>query len=79
MHAFKETVTAKKTTESGSAEKPSRGAEGWATAGVVLVVDDESSIVASLEKIFNREGLTVMSATDGDAALVILHRNRMDG
>ncbi len=77
MHAFKETVTAKKTTESGSAEKPSRGAEGWATAGVVLVVDDESSIVASLEKIFNREGLTVMTATDGDAALEILRRNRV--
>ncbi len=41
----------------------------------VLVVDDESSIVASLEKIFRREGIPVMTASDGVTALNILREH----
>ncbi len=34
-------------------------------SGIVLVVDDEPAIVESLTKIFRREGLSVLAATDG--------------
>jgi two-component system response regulator HydG len=46
-------------------------------AGVVLVVDDEPSIVESLTKIFRREGLTVMAATDGTTGLDLLRKHRI--
>jgi len=46
-------------------------------AGIVLVVDDEGSIVESLDKIFKREGLHVLTATDGNAALDILRKHRV--
>ncbi len=52
-------------------------AEGWDPARVVLVVDDEAAIVESLEKIFKREGLTVLTATDGQAGLDLLRRHRV--
>ena len=46
-------------------------------AGVVLVVDDEPSIVESLTKIFRREGLTVLAATDGNTGLDLLRKHRI--
>jgi two-component system response regulator HydG len=45
--------------------------------GIVLVVDDEPAIVESLTKIFKREGLTVLSATDGTAGLDVLRKHRV--
>jgi two-component system response regulator HydG len=45
--------------------------------GTVLVVDDEPSIVESLTKIFVREGLSVLAATDGTAAIEILRKHRV--
>jgi two-component system response regulator HydG len=48
-----------------------------ADAGIVLVVDDEPAIVESLTKIFKREGLTVLSATDGTAGLDVLRKHRV--
>jgi two-component system, NtrC family, response regulator HydG len=52
-------------------------ADGKGDAGIVLVVDDEPSIVESLTKIFKREGMTVLSATDGNAGLDVLRRHRV--
>jgi two-component system response regulator HydG len=49
----------------------------WDPSRVVLVVDDEPAIVESLGKIFKREGLTVLSATDGNAGLELLRRHRV--
>jgi two-component system response regulator HydG len=46
-------------------------------AGIVLVVDDEAAIVESLTKIFRREGMTVLSATDGMAGLDLLRKHRV--
>jgi two-component system response regulator HydG len=55
------------------ASEATRSAEG----GIVLVVDDEPAIVESLTKIFKREGLTVLSATDGTAGLDVLRKHRV--
>src|ERR1700689_4651904 len=46
-------------------------------SGIVLVVDDEPAIVESLTKIFRREGLTVLAATDGTAGLDLLRKHRI--
>jgi two-component system response regulator HydG len=43
----------------------------------VLIVDDEKSIVESLGKIFEREGIAVLSAYDGHAALDLLRKHRV--
>src|SRR5687768_9194593 len=43
----------------------------------VLVVDDERGIVESLGKIFEREGITVLTATDGAAGLDVLRKHRV--
>ena len=48
-----------------------------ADGGIVLVVDDEPAIVESLIKIFKREGMTVLSATDGTTGLDVLRRHRV--
>jgi len=48
-----------------------------ADAGIVLVVDDEPAIVESLTKIFRREGLNVLSATDGNGGLDLLRKHRV--
>ncbi|MEO7735002.1 MAG: sigma-54 dependent transcriptional regulator, partial [Kofleriaceae bacterium] len=48
-----------------------------ADAGIVLVVDDEPAIVESLTKIFKREGMTVLSATDGTTGLDVLRKHRV--
>ena len=45
--------------------------------GIVLVVDDEPAIVESLTKIFRREGLNVLAATDGNAGLDLLRKHRV--
>ncbi len=48
-----------------------------AVGPIVLVVDDEKSIVESLAKIFERESIAVVSAHDGPSALEILRRQRI--
>ncbi|HTM21108.1 MAG TPA: sigma-54 dependent transcriptional regulator [Kofleriaceae bacterium] len=55
-------------------DDPSPGVEPTAT---VLIVDDEPGIVESLTKIFQREGLHVLTATDGAAGLELLRRHRV--
>ncbi len=45
--------------------------------GIVLVVDDEPAIVESLTKIFKREGMQVLCATDGTAGLDLLRKHRV--
>src|SRR5689334_11707438 len=54
-------------------EHEARAADG----GIVLVVDDEPAIVESLTKIFKREGLSVLSATDGTTGLDALRKHRV--
>ncbi|HUH02766.1 MAG TPA: sigma-54 dependent transcriptional regulator [Kofleriaceae bacterium] len=44
---------------------------------MVLIVDDEQGIVESLAKIFKREGLQVLSATDGQTGLELLRKHRV--
>jgi len=56
-------------------DAPDPGA--WDPSRVVLVVDDEPGIVESLSKIFKREGLTVLTATDGTSGLELLRRHRV--
>jgi len=61
-------------------DEPVRGAGGataWDPANVVLVVDDEQGIVDSLTKIFKREGLHVLTATDGNVGLDLLRKHRV--
>ncbi len=48
-----------------------------ADSGIVLVVDDEPAIVESLTKIFRREGLNVLAATDGNTGLDLLRKHRV--
>ena len=43
----------------------------------VLVVDDEPSNVTSLQKIFQREGMRVLTADGGKAALELVRRHRV--
>ncbi len=59
------------------ASEPNELRAAPADAGVVLVVDDEPAIVESLTKIFRRESLHVLSATDSTTALDILRRHRV--
>ena len=44
----------------------------------LLVVDDEASNLESLERIFAREGLTVLAAKDGKDALEVVRKRRVD-
>jgi two-component system response regulator HydG len=63
-----------------AAEAPGRsgaGDTGWDPARAILVVDDEPAIVESLEKIFRREGLSVLTATDGSVGLELLRKHRV--
>jgi two-component system, NtrC family, response regulator HydG len=62
---------------SASDTEPTALREIPADAGIVLVVDDEPAIVESLTKIFRRESLNVLSATDGNTALDILRKHRV--
>ncbi|WP_096058356.1 sigma-54-dependent transcriptional regulator [Haliangium ochraceum] len=54
-----------------------RGQQLWDPSKVVLVVDDESGIVDSLTKIFQREGLRVLGASDGAEGLELLRKHRV--
>src|SRR5690348_6909836 len=60
-----------------SDDRPADPVVASADAGVVLVVDDEPAIVESLTKIFKREGLHVLGATDGTAGLELLRKHRV--
>ncbi len=51
--------------------------EAPARSSTVLVVDDEASNRESLEKIFQREGLRVLTADSGRAALDVCRRERV--
>jgi two-component system response regulator HydG len=55
----------------------SKAEDPWDPSRVVLVVDDEPAIVESLSKIFKREGLTVLTAVDGNAGLELLRKHRV--
>src|SRR5688572_23107780 len=48
-----------------------------ATDGTVLVVDDEPSNLASLQKILQREGLRVLTAENAKLALELVRRHRI--
>jgi two-component system response regulator HydG len=61
---------------SGMSDEPNPVRE-TSDGGIVLVVDDEAAIVESLSKIFKREGMTVLAATDGDAGLDLLRKHRV--
>jgi two-component system response regulator HydG len=58
----------------GSSPRPGTLAQA---AQTVLIVDDERSILESLGKIFEREGLTVLSAEGGAAGLELLRKHRV--
>jgi two-component system, NtrC family, response regulator HydG len=62
---------------SGTADEPTALKDVPADAGIILIVDDEAPIVESLTKIFRREGLNVLAATDGNSALDILRKHRV--
>ncbi|HEY3804422.1 MAG TPA: sigma-54 dependent transcriptional regulator [Kofleriaceae bacterium] len=58
-------------------DEPTSLKDAPAEGGVILIVDDEPSIVESLTKIFRREGMNVLSATDGTAGLDVLRKQRV--
>src|SRR3569623_1473993 len=58
-------------------DEPTSLKEAPAEGGIVLIVDDEPAIVESLAKIFKREGMHVLSATDGTAGLDLLRKHRV--
>ncbi|HEX3850060.1 MAG TPA: sigma-54 dependent transcriptional regulator, partial [Polyangiaceae bacterium] len=60
---------------SPGSQPPRAGAEGADIT--VLVVDDEASNLASLEKIFQREGMRVFTADGAKAALELVRRHRV--
>ena len=57
---------------SGAARTPA-----WDSHKLVLVVDDEPGILDSLQRIFRREGLEVVTASDAAAGLEVLRRQRV--
>ncbi len=59
---------------SATAAKPPAETPAPASSPAVLVVDDEPGIVDSLQKVFEREGLRVLTARGGGEALEILRR-----
>ncbi|HEX4454304.1 MAG TPA: sigma-54 dependent transcriptional regulator, partial [Kofleriaceae bacterium] len=58
-------------------DEPTSLKDAPAEGGVILIVDDEPSIVESLTKIFRREGMSVLSAPDGTAGLDLLRKHRI--
>ncbi|MBI4508080.1 MAG: sigma-54-dependent Fis family transcriptional regulator [Deltaproteobacteria bacterium] len=50
---------------------------GEAAGQTVLIVDDERGIVESLGKIFEREGISVLTASSGASALDLLRKHRV--
>jgi two-component system response regulator HydG len=63
--------------KSSDSDPQDRGREAGAAVGAVLVVDDEPGILASLSKIFHREGFEVICAPSGTEALDILRKQRV--
>ena len=59
------------------AQDASNAAQAAPDAPTVLVVDDEPSNVASLEKIFQREGMRVLTAESAKAALDLARAHRV--
>ena len=59
--------------EAGTQETPNAAPD----AATILVVDDEPSNVASLEKIFQREGMRVLTADNAKSALDIARAHRV--
>src|SRR5436309_3378641 len=49
-----------------------------AASPLLLVVDDEPSNLESLERIFAREGLQVITAPDGREGLDLIRKRRID-
>ncbi|MFL0414541.1 PAS domain-containing sensor histidine kinase [uncultured Sphingomonas sp.] len=68
VHATGEPVTPRK-----AAAKP-RPAELWGT-GTVLLVEDEDMVRAVAERALTRQGYTVLTAENGEAALEIIESN----
>jgi two-component system, NtrC family, response regulator HydG len=60
-----------------SSDEPTELRDAPSEGGIILVVDDEPAIVESLTKIFRREGMTVLAATDGNAGLDLLRKHRV--
>jgi two-component system, NtrC family, response regulator HydG len=58
-------------------DEPTSLKDAPSEGGVILVVDDEPAIVESLTKIFRREGMNVLSATDGTIGLDLLRKQRV--
>jgi two-component system response regulator HydG len=58
-------------------ELPGDGTSATADAPTVLVVDDEPSNLASIEKIFQRDGMRVLTADGAKAALETVRRHRV--
>jgi DNA-binding NtrC family response regulator len=64
-------------TEAPDELSPSSSPAGGGSDITVLVVDDEASNLASLEKIFQREGMRVFTADGAKAALELVRRHRV--
>jgi len=60
-----------------AAESETHGVPAPASDITVLVVDDEPSNVASLEKIFGREGMRVLTADGAKTALEVARKHRV--
>ena len=58
-------------------DEPTALRDAPAEGGIVLVVDDEPAIVESLTKIFRREGMNVLAASDGNTGLDLLRKHRV--
>ena len=58
--------------------RPSSAAAPEPDAPTVLVVDDQASNVASLERIFRREGMRVLSASGAREALELVRKHRVE-
>ncbi len=74
---MKRRLTIAKRPDEPTEADPMQPQAGWDPAKVVLIVDDENSIVESLSKIFKREGLHVLSANDGATGLELLRKHRI--
>jgi two-component system response regulator HydG len=58
-------------------EGPGARVPAWDSHKLILVVDDEPGILDSLSRIFRREGLEVVTASDGTAGLEVLRKQRI--